>query len=59
MICIMYNIYIYDKEERERDFPKFSKIRVPTNLFGKTEYQKCSAKEFLLHKNIFVVILLK
>ena len=46
-------------KKKERDFPKFSKIRVPTNLFGKTEYQKCSAKEFLLHKNIFVVILLK
>ena len=26
-------IYIYDTEERERDFPKFSKIKVPTNLF--------------------------
>ena len=30
----IYIYMIYDIEKRERDFPNFSKIRVPTNLFG-------------------------
>ena len=50
-LCYIYHI------ERERYFPKL--LRVPTILFRQTEYQKCSAKEFLLDKNISVVIFLK
>ena len=55
-----YFCYRYDiKRERDifQNFPKL--LRVPTILFRKTEYQKCSAKEFILHQNIFVVIFLK
>ena len=54
MTCII--CYIYDIK-RNRYFPKL--LRVPTMLFCEAEYQKCRAKGFLFHKNVFVATFLK